>query len=199
MKNLNLPNKLTVLRLILTPILVFLLLLRFGYTDSNVVLRSGFLSILSSAILYLSTVILFIFIALTDFFDGYIARRDNLVTNFGKLMDPIADKIFVFSILIVLVRYNLLSVWFVLILLSREFVVVAIRTLIVENGGEIVAASNVAKLKTATQMLAILFITLFSFGKIANSIVMLPSVILSLISMYEYYKMGEIYLWKDNK
>ena len=199
MKNLNLPNKLTVLRLILTPILVFLLLLTFGYTDSNVVLRSGFLSILSSAILYLSTVILFIFISLTDFFDGYIARRDNLVTNFGKLMDPIADKIFVFSILIVLVRYNLLSVWFVLILLSREFVVVAIRTLIVENGGEIVAASNVAKLKTATQMLAILFIILFSFGKIANSIVMLPSVILSLISMYEYYKMGEIYLWKDNK
>ena len=199
MKNLNLPNKLTVLRLILTPILVFLLLLRFGYTDSNVVLRSGFLSILSPAILYLSTVILFIFISLTDFFDGYIARRDNLVTNFGKLMDPIADKIFVFSILIVLVRYNLLSVWFVLILLSREFVVVAIRTLIVENGGEIVAASNVAKLKTATQMLAILFIILFSFGKIANSIVMLPSVILSLISMYEYYKMGEIYLWKDNK
>ena len=199
MKNLNLPNKLTVLRLILTPILVFLLLLRFGYTDSNVVLRSGFLSILSSAILYLSTVILFIFISLTDFFDGYIARRDNLVTNFGKLMDPIADKIFVFSILIVLVRYNLLSVWFVLILLSREFVVVAIRTLIVENGGEIVAASNVAKLKTATQMLAILFIILFSFGKIANSIVMLPSVILSLISMYEYYKMGGIYLWKDNK
>ena len=199
MKNLNLPNKLTVLRLILTPILVFLLLLRFGYTDSNVVLRSGFLSILSSAILYLSTVLLFIFISLTDFFDGYIARRDNLVTNFGKLMDPIADKIFVFSILIVLVRYNLLSVWFVLILLSREFVVVAIRTLIVENGGEIVAASNVAKLKTATQMLAILFIILFSFGKIANSIVMLPSVILSLISMYEYYKMGEIYLWKDNK
>lgn len=199
MKNLNLPNKLTVLRLILTPILVFLLLLRFGYTDSNVVLRSGFLSILSSAILYLSTVILFIFISLTDFFDGYIARRDNLVTNFGKLMDPIADKIFVFSILIVLVRYNLLSVWFVLILLSREFVVVAIRTLIVENGGEIVAASNVAKLKTATQMLAILFIILFSFGKIANSIVMLPSVILSLISMYEYYKMGKIYLWKDNK
>ena len=199
MKNLNLPNKLTVLRLILTPILVFLLLLRFGYTDSNVVLRSGFLSILSSAILYLSTVILFILISLTDFFDGYIARRDNLVTNFGKLMDPIADKIFVFSILIVLVRYNLLSVWFVLILLSREFVVVAIRTLIVENGGEIVAASNVAKLKTATQMLAILFIILFSFGKIANSIVMLPSVILSLISMYEYYKMGEIYLWKDNK
>ena len=199
MKNLNLPNKLTVLRLILTPILVFLLLLRVGYTDSNVVLRSGFLSILSSAILYLSTVILFIFISLTDFFDGYIARRDNLVTNFGKLMDPIADKIFVFSILIVLVRYNLLSVWFVLILLSREFVVVAIRTLIVENGGEIVAASNVAKLKTATQMLAILFIILFSFGKIANSIVMLPSVILSLISMYEYYKMGEVYLWKDNK
>ncbi len=199
MKNLNLPNKLTVLRLILTPILVFLLLLRFGYTDSNVVLRSGFLSLLSSALLYLSTVILFIFIALTDFLDGYIARRDNLVTNFGKLMDPIADKIFVFSILIVLVRYNLLSVWFVLILLSREFVVVAIRTLIVENGGEIVAASNVAKLKTATQMLAILFIILFSFGKIANSIVMLPSVILSLISMYEYYKMGEIYLWKDNK
>lgn len=199
MKNLNLPNKLTVLRLILTPILVFLLLLRFGYVDSNVVLRSGFLSVLSSAILYLSTVILFIFISLTDFLDGYIARRDNLVTNFGKLMDPIADKIFVFSILIVLVRYNLLSVWFVLILLSREFVVVAIRTLIVENGGEIVSASNTAKLKTATQMLAILFIILFSFGKVANSIVMLPSVILSLISMYEYYKMGEIYLWKDNK
>ena len=199
MKKLNLPNKLTVLRLILTPILVFLLLLRFGYTDSNVVLRSGFLSVLSSALVYIITVVLFIFISVTDFLDGYIARRNNLITNFGKLMDPIADKIFVFSILIVLVRYNLLSIWFVLILLSREFVVVAIRTLIVENGGEIVAASNTAKLKTATQMLGILFIILFPFGKIANSIVMLPSVMLSLISMYEYYKMGEIYLWKDNK
>jgi CDP-diacylglycerol--glycerol-3-phosphate 3-phosphatidyltransferase len=199
MKKLNLPNKLTVLRLILTPILVFLLLLRFGYTDSNVVLRSGFLSVLSSALVYIITIVLFIFISVTDFLDGYIARRDNLITNFGKLMDPIADKIFVFSILIVLVRYNLLSIWFVLILLSREFVVVAIRTLIVENGGEIVAASNTAKLKTATQMLGILFIILFPFGKIANSIVMLPSVMLSLISMYEYYKMGEIYLWKDNK
>ena len=140
MKKLNLPNKLTVLRLILTPILVFLLLLRFGYTDSNVVLRSGFLSVLSSALVYIITVVLFIFISVTDFLDGYIARRDNLITNFGKLMDPIADKIFVFSILIVLVRYNLLSIWFVLILLSREFVVVEIRTLIVENGGEIVAA-----------------------------------------------------------
>ena len=62
MKKLNLPNKLTVLRLILTPILVFLLLLRFGYTDSNVVLRSGFLSVLSSALVYIITIVLFIFI-----------------------------------------------------------------------------------------------------------------------------------------
>ncbi len=185
---LNLPNKLTLIRILLTPILILLMLFKYG---------SNHASILEVIFLHILVVLLFATIALTDFFDGYIARRDNLVTNFGKLLDPIADKVFVFSVLIVLVKYNILSIWLVLILLIREFVVMAIRMLILENGGEVVAASSTAKLKTATQIIALLFILIFPFGKFINSIVLFPSVIFSVISMLEYYQLVKKYLMED--
>ncbi|NYV27580.1 CDP-diacylglycerol--glycerol-3-phosphate 3-phosphatidyltransferase [Streptobacillus felis] len=183
----NLPNKLTLIRIVLTPIL--LLLMIFKYEASTLTV--------SKVLLHILVVLLFASIALTDFFDGYIARRDNLVTNFGKLLDPIADKVFVFSVLIVLVKYNMLSIWMVIILLAREFVVVAIRMLILENGGEVVAASSSAKLKTATQMIALLFALLFPFGKVINSLVLLPAVVFSIISMLEYYNLVKKYIGED--
>ncbi|WP_064612077.1 CDP-diacylglycerol--glycerol-3-phosphate 3-phosphatidyltransferase [Streptobacillus moniliformis] len=183
----NLPNKLTLIRIILTPILILLMLFKYGFNHS----------ILITILLHILVVLLFATIALTDFFDGYIARRDNLVTNFGKLFDPIADKVFVFSILIVLAKYNVFSIWLVLILLAREFVVMAIRMLILENGGDVVPASPIAKLKTATQMGSLLFALIFPFGNFVNSVILLPSVIFSIISMLEYYEMVKKYLMED--
>ncbi|WP_156299624.1 CDP-diacylglycerol--glycerol-3-phosphate 3-phosphatidyltransferase [Streptobacillus canis] len=187
LNKMNLPNKLTIVRIILTPILLLLMLFKYEGNHGT----------FSAVMLHVLVVLLFAGIALTDFFDGYIARRDNLVTNFGKLLDPIADKVFVFSVLIVLVKYNLLSIWLVLILLTREFVVVAIRMVILENGGEVVAASSSAKLKTATQMIALLFAIMFPFGKIVNSIVLLPAVVFSIISMIEYYDLVKKYIGED--
>ncbi|CAM3070158.1 CDP-diacylglycerol--glycerol-3-phosphate 3-phosphatidyltransferase [Streptobacillus ratti] len=185
---LNLPNKLTLIRIILTPILILLMLFKY---------EANYTSILWAILLHILIVLLFATIALTDFFDGYIARRDNLITNFGKLLDPIADKVFVFSVLIVLAKYDVFSIWLVLILIAREFVVMAIRMLILEKGGEVVPASSTAKLKTATQMIALLFALIFPFGNFVNSIVLLPSVIFSIISMLEYYQLVKKYLMED--
>lgn len=184
-KSMNLPNKLTVLRLLLTPVLILFMIMNYNKTFFNV-------------LVYLIMVILFILISLTDYIDGYIARRDNLITDFGKLMDPIADKIFVFSILIVLVKYNEISLWLVIILLAREFVVVAIRTLIVEKGGKIVPASDIAKLKTAFQMFAIAFTIILPFSSLINNILMLPAVYLSLLSMVDYINFAKDYIKENN-
>lgn len=195
LEKLNLPNKLTVLRLVLTPVLILFMTMKYENDIFNLEYGSGIS--FSGFLLYTIVLGLFVFIAVTDFLDGYIARRDNLITNFGKLMDPIADKVFVFSVCMVLVKYDLLSLWLVLILLAREFVVVGVRVLIMENSSKVVPAINSAKLKTLLQMFALIFILLFGFGKVINSIVMLPAVVLSILSMMEYLKMASEYFWKD--
>ena len=195
LEKLNLPNKLTVLRLILTPVLILFMTMKYENDIFNLEYGSGIS--FSGFLLYIIVLGLFVLIAVTDFLDGYIARRDNLITNFGKLMDPIADKVFVFSVCMVLVKYDLLSLWLVLILLAREFVVVGVRVLIMENSSKVVPAINSAKLKTLLQMFALIFILLFGFGKVINSIVMLPAVVLSIVSMMEYLKMASEYFWKD--
>ncbi|WP_314011283.1 CDP-diacylglycerol--glycerol-3-phosphate 3-phosphatidyltransferase [Pseudostreptobacillus hongkongensis] len=195
LEKLNLPNKLTVLRLVLTPVLILFMTMKYENDIFNLEYGSGIS--FSGFLLYTIVLGLFVLIAVTDFLDGYIARRDNLITNFGKLMDPIADKVFVFSVCMVLVKYDLLSLWLVLILLAREFVVVGVRVLIMENSSKVVPAINSAKLKTLLQMFALTFILLFGFGKVINSIVMLPAVVLSIVSMMEYLKMASEYFWKD--
>ncbi|CAM3389139.1 CDP-diacylglycerol--glycerol-3-phosphate 3-phosphatidyltransferase [Pseudostreptobacillus hongkongensis] len=195
LEKLNLPNKLTVLRLVLTPVLILFMTMKYENDIFNLQYGSGIS--FSGFLLYTIVLGLFVLIAVTDFLDGYIARRDNLITNFGKLMDPIADKVFVFSVCMVLVKYDLLSLWLVLILLAREFVVVGVRVLIMENSSKVVPAINSAKLKTLLQMFALTFILLFGFGKVINSIVMLPAVVLSIVSMMEYLKMASEYFWKD--
>lgn len=183
LNKLNLPNKLTVIRILLTPILIVFLILYYKYPYS-----------ILTPFLYLLNFLLFSIIAITDYLDGYIARRDNFITDFGKLLDPIADKIFVFSILVVFVRFDKLSLWLVILLLSREFVVVAIRSLLLEKGEAILPAGDYGKLKTACQMFAMLFVILFGFSKILNTIVMLPALFFSIISMLSYLKEIEKYM-----
>lgn len=132
----NLPNKLTVLRVFLVPFFVFFALADF-IPHHNLI--AGL--IFGSA-------------SYTDHLDGKIARRDHLITNFGKLMDPLADKIMVMAALICFVAEGFTNVWFVLLIMFREFAVTAIRTIAVENG-KVIPANNWGKAKTVSQIVAI--------------------------------------------
>lgn len=155
-KCLNLPNKLTFLRLLLIPVFVLLTAIPFEW---------GTINLLESEIpfaLFLATII-FIVASMTDWLDGYIARRDNLVTNFGKFADPLADKLLVSGALIMLVGLDRVPAWVVVIIIARELAVTGLRLLLVEEGGTVLAAALPGKIKTATQMLAIIFLLADNF------------------------------------
>ena len=140
----NLPNKLTILRIVMVPFFVFFLLADFVPHR------------------YLFALLLFCAASYTDHLDGKIARRDHLVTNFGKLMDPLADKILVMSALICLVKLDLASTVCVILIMLREFSVTSIRLLAVEQG-RVIAANNWGKAKTVSQMVAIILILLMQY------------------------------------
>ena len=158
---------------------------------------------------------IFIIASITDKLDGSIARSRNLVTNFGKFLDPIADKILVLAAMLILVEKQMIPAWIPIIVLTREFVVSAYRLIAVEQGGEVIAASNWGKLKTVTQMIAIIlaFINIngtnifFNFIhwelngieliiNMVTSIMLLVSVIATIFSGYDYIKGGKD-LFKD--
>ena len=150
----NLPNKLTIFRIILVPIMVIIPYL--GFTQE----------IWGLPITFLIIDLIFIIASITDKLDGTIARKKNLVTTFGKFLDPIADKILVLSALIMLVDFGKIPSWIPIIVLFREFVVSGYRLIASQNGGEVIAASIWGKLKTVTQMIAIIlaFLDKFNFG-----------------------------------
>lgn len=149
----NLPNKLTIFRVILVPIFVII-----GYCS----IPGEFLGVESK---YWIMNAIFIIASLTDFLDGYIARKNNLVTTFGKFLDPLADKILVLSALVMLVEFGKIPAWIPAIVLTREFLVSGYRLIAVEKGGQVIAASIWGKIKTVTQMIAIIlmFATPFNF------------------------------------
>lgn len=140
----NLPNKLTVFRVILVPFFVFFLLADF--IPHN----------------YIFALILFAVASYTDHLDGKIARRDNLITNFGKFMDPLADKIMVMAALICFVALGHTNSWFVILIMFREFAVTSIR-LVASSSGKVIAANNWGKLKTVSQIVAILVVILAQY------------------------------------
>ena len=153
--------------------------------------------------------VVFIIASITDKLDGYIARSKNMVTTFGKFLDPLADKILVLTALIILVEFNRLPAWIPAIVLAREFLVSGYRLVALEKGGKVVAASFWGKLKTATQMVAIIlaFIDIHSFGEffksgfyftkvglifnIINTVLMSIAVIATIFSGYDYLKKGK--------
>ncbi len=155
----NLPNKLTIFRIILVPIMMIIPII-----DKIVGIPGEFLGI-STAFWIMN--IIFIIASITDKLDGYIARSRNQVTTFGKFADPLADKILVLSALVILVEYSKIPSWIPIIVLAREFIVSGYRLVAVEKGGKVIAASIWGKLKTVTQMLAIIcmFLDKFSFGQ----------------------------------
>ena len=133
----NLPNKFTILRILLIPI--FIVLLMNGY--------------------YYSSGILFIIASATDALDGHIARKYNLITNFGKIMDPLADKLLVTSALICLVELGEVAGWMVIVILAREFIITGLRT-VAAGEGIIIAAGKSGKIKTVLQMVSLSVILL---------------------------------------
>ena len=156
---LNLANKITIFRIILVPIMMFVPII-----DNLFGIRGTFLGI-STAFWIMN--IIFIIASITDKLDGYIARSRNQVTTFGKFLDPLADKILVISALVILVEYAKIPSWIPIIVLAREFIVSGYRLIAVEKGGKVIAASIWGKLKTVTQMIAIIccFLDTFKFGQ----------------------------------
>ena len=144
----NLANKLTVFRMILVPIFVVI-----GYLGTFGVISGEWLGI---SVAYLLMDFVFIIASITDKLDGYIARSRNQVTTFGKFLDPLADKILVLSALVMLVEYGKIPGWIPVIVLAREFIVSGYRLIAVEKSGIVIAASIWGKLKTVTQMIAII-------------------------------------------
>ena len=146
MKNLNLPNKLTVARIIATPIFMLSLLWEFPFNN--------FVAML-----------IFIAASLTDLFDGRYARKHNMITDFGKFLDPLADKMLTTAAFIGFVAKGIgyQAVWILFIVLFREFMVSSIRLIAVSSGGKVIAANFWGKLKTVSQMTAIIYV-LFAEG-----------------------------------
>ena len=141
----NLANKLTIFRIILVPIMVIIPFLN---------IQGNLFEIPITCIIIDA---IFIIASITDKLDGYIARSKNQVTTFGKFLDPLADKILVLAAMIMLVEMNKLPAWIPIIVLAREFMVSGYRLVAVEKGGIVIAASIWGKLKTVTQMIAIIF------------------------------------------
>ena len=151
----NLPNKLTIFRMILVPIMVIIPFL--GIKTE----------VLGIPLTYIIIDAIFIIASLTDKLDGYLARKNNQVTTFGKFLDPLADKILVLASMMMLVEMAKLPAWIPIIVLAREFIVSGYRLVAVEKGGKVIAASKWGKLKTVTQMIAIIlaFLDLHAFGE----------------------------------
>ena len=205
----NLPNKLTIFRIILVPIMVIIPFLNI----------QG--EVLGIPITYLIIDLIFIIASITDKLDGYLARKNNQVTNFGKFLDPIADKILVVAAMILFVEMGRLPAWIPIIVIFREFAVSGYRLIAVQNSGKVIAANVWGKLKTVTQMIAIILMFLttqpyFAFVlrakteqdalvnsaltymttgdfvmNILASIFMTVSVIATIFSGYEYLKSGK--------
>ena len=172
----NTPNKLTCLRVIMIPFFVFFML-----TDAA-----------GSAGKWIALV-LFVVASLTDTLDGYLARRDNLVTNFGKFMDPLADKLLVCSALICFVETGKLQAWRVIIIISREFIISGFR-LIASDNGIVIAASYWGKFKTVSQMIMtiLLIADLGGVFDIAETVFIYLALILTVVSLVDY-------LWKNRQ
>lgn len=166
----NTPNKLTIARMIIVPFLVIFLLTGWGGEANR----------------YISLT-LFVVASVTDWFDGYLARKNNLVTNFGKFMDPLADKLLVCSAMICMIDFKRLSAWFVIIIIAREFIISGFRLIAAENG-IVIAANYWGKFKTASQMIMIILLILHFDGifVILEQIFIWLSLALTIISLITY-------------
>ncbi len=152
----NLPNKLTILRIVLVPIIVIIY-----YLGALGIISGDFLGV---SIVNWLIIAIFSIASYTDHLDGKLARKNNIVTAFGKFADPLADKILVLATMLILVEEGKLPAWIPIIVLFREFVVSGYRLIAVEQGGKVIAANIWGKIKTVTQMIAIILMLLSNFA-----------------------------------
>jgi len=168
----NLPNKLTILRVIMIPFFVVFLM---GYVGGDYAMPIA--------------LALFIIASLTDLLDGKIARKYNMVTNFGKFMDPLADKLLVSAALICFIELGSLPAWMVLIIISREFIISGFR-LVASDKGVVIAASYWGKFKTTFQMLMIILLMIDSSNPVLQTLTTVCTwiaLILTIVSLVDYF------------
>ncbi|WP_277290583.1 CDP-diacylglycerol--glycerol-3-phosphate 3-phosphatidyltransferase [Streptococcus orisratti] len=172
----NIPNLLTLARIIMIPL--FILILCFWKSQAG----------------HIFAAIIFAIASITDYLDGYLARKWKVVTNFGKFADPLADKMLVMTAFIMLVELGMVPAWISAIIICRELAVTGLRLLLVENGGTVLAAAMPGKIKTFTQMFSIIFLLLHwtSFG----TLLLYVALIFTIYSGYDYFK-GAGFLFKD--
>ena len=196
----NLPNKLTVMRILLVFVILIISFLNIPGEVFGISLK------------FLIIEIIFIIASITDHYDGYLARKNNQITTFGKFLDPIADKILVVTTMLLLTERGTLPAWIPIVTIFREFLVSGYRLVEAKEGGNVVAANIWGKIKTVTQMIAIMLMLIdsnkfFAFTatnlpmpwmilNILGSIMMLISVIATIFSGYTYLKNGKD-LFKD--
>lgn len=180
--NMNLPNKITIFRVCMIPLFVIFMLL--DMIPGNRLFAAA----------------LFGLAAASDAVDGHLARKNGLVTNFGKFMDPLADKLLVCSALICFVGLQLIPAWMVIVIISREFIISGFR-LVASDNGVVIAASYWGKFKTVFQMImCVILILNFSgvFFDVLEQIFTWISLILTVVSLVDYVKKN-IHVIKDNK
>ena len=179
----NLPNKLTILRMIMIPVFLVVLYIPGLGMAGNIAAAA-----------------IFILASITDFLDGKIARKYNLVTNFGKFMDPLADKLLVCSALIALVDFDKVAAWIVIIIIAREFIISGFR-LIASDNGVVIAASYWGKFKTTFQMLMVIVLILniqMPFFQILGMILTYVALILTVVSLIDYIVKNKDVLKEQN-
>ena len=167
----NLPNKLTVLRVVMVPFFVFFMLTDVGGAANKWI-----------------ALVTFCAASLTDMLDGKIARARNLVTNFGKFMDPLADKLLVCSAMICLIPAGMLEAWFVIVIIAREFIISGFR-LVASDKGVVIAASYWGKFKTTSQMIMVVLLILninHPVFRMLTQIFVWIAMILTLVSLIDY-------------
>lgn len=172
----NIPNLLTLGRIVMIPL--FILILCFWKSAAGQVVAA----------------VVFALASITDYLDGYLARKWQVVTNFGKFADPLADKMLVMTAFIMLVELKMVPAWIVAIIICRELAVTGLRLLLVENGGTVLAAAMPGKIKTFTQMFSIIF--LLCHFSIIGTLLLYVALIFTIYSGYDYFK-GAGFLFKD--
>ena len=172
----NIPNLLTLGRIILIPVFILIL------------------CIWNSVAGHAVAAVVFALASITDYLDGYLARKWKVVTNFGKFADPLADKMLVMTAFIMLVELGMVPALIAAIIICRELAVTGLRLLLVENGGTVLAAAMPGKIKTFTQMFSIIFL-LLHFSMI-GTLLLYVALIFTIYSGYDYFK-GAGFLFKD--
>ncbi|QWU14103.1 CDP-diacylglycerol--glycerol-3-phosphate 3-phosphatidyltransferase [Paenibacillus sophorae] len=182
----NLPNRITIARICLIPIMMFFLLVNFSFYPEPLHWGSFQLSFN-----HLIAAVIFLLAASTDGIDGYIARKYNMVTNLGKLLDPLADKLLVSAVLISLVELGRCDSWIAIVIISREFAVTGLRQVALLDG-KVVAASKWGKIKTVVQIIAISLLLLNNFpfqfvGIPFDSIAIWAAALITIYSGIDYF------------